>query len=204
MVKLSRKERDQELRREDLLAAAERLFAEKGYYHTTMEDIARTAEYGTGTIYLYFKRKEDLYEVLLERKITEYIAHMQEAVESAAAPADKVRMLIRAKLAFFENHREFFRIYLAQSSTLDTTLRKCPPQWAELFEAHRCFVEQTLREAMQAGAIRRMDADQLALAFIGLINPLLSERIKTRSKTSLAELEEFILNLLWHGVETPS
>ncbi|MFO1492115.1 MAG: helix-turn-helix domain-containing protein [Kiritimatiellia bacterium] len=53
----NRKERDRQVRQDDFLSAAERLFAEKGYHHAAMEDIAKAAGYATGTIYRYFKSR---------------------------------------------------------------------------------------------------------------------------------------------------
>ncbi len=201
-VTLSRKQRDQELRRQDFLSAAERLFARNGYHHTTMEDIAHEAQYGTGTIYLYFKTKDLLYEALLERKIAEYIAFMQKRVRHADGHLEKIRTLISAKLEFFERHREFFRIYLAEMTTADTSLRRCVNKRREkMYYEHQSFVTQTLSEAMRAGAIRKVDPNMLATTLTGVINPLLSEWIKERSKKSICELEQFIMDLLFNGLE---
>ncbi len=199
---LSRKERDQQRRREDLLAAAEHLFGLKGYHHTTMEDIAHEAQYGTGTIYLYFKKKEELYEALLERKIGDYVEFVQGRVESVASPIDKVRTLLRAKLEFFEKHMEFFRIYLAEMTTADSTLhRSCNERRERMYYAHQEFVARTLSDAMQAGAIREVDPTRLATAFEGVVNPLLSEWIKQRSRESLCVIESFVIDLLLKGLE---
>ena len=65
----NRKERDRQLRRTDILRASEHVFAQKGYDNATMQDIAKEAQYATGTVYLYFKDKEALYFSLLEEKI---------------------------------------------------------------------------------------------------------------------------------------
>ena len=199
---LTRKERDQQVRRRDLLAAAERLFAQKGYHHTTMEDIAHEAQYGTGTIYLYFKKKEELYEALLERKVGEYVTHVHNRVREAESHLEKVRTLLSAKLEFFETHKEFFRIYLAELSTLDSTLRRCSAKHREkMYYDHQAFVAQTLSDAMRAGVIREVDPTKLATAFTGVVNPLLSEWIKSRSKDSICGIESFVTDLLFKGLE---
>ena len=74
MVPLTRKERDRQLREQDILRAAEHVFATQGYHQATLQDIAKEAQYATGTIYLYFKDKEVLYLALLERKIQHFTA----------------------------------------------------------------------------------------------------------------------------------
>ena len=59
-----RKQRERERRRQQIIVAAKRVFSEKGYSKSTMEDIAREAELSPGTLYLYFKNKDELYASL--------------------------------------------------------------------------------------------------------------------------------------------
>jgi AcrR family transcriptional regulator len=59
-----RKRRERERRRQQIIVAAKRVFSEKGFSKTTMEDIAREAELSPGTLYLYFKNKDELYASL--------------------------------------------------------------------------------------------------------------------------------------------
>ena len=65
---LSRRERERENRKNEILDAALKVFAEKGFYNATMDEIAEKAELGKGTIYYYFSTKEDLYLQLLKRE----------------------------------------------------------------------------------------------------------------------------------------
>ena len=62
-----RKEREKERRRQQIMVAAKRVFVEKGFAGATMEDIAREAELSAGTLYLYFKNKNELYASLTLR-----------------------------------------------------------------------------------------------------------------------------------------
>ncbi len=67
-----RKEREKERRRQQIIVAAKRVFSEKGFNKATMEDIAKEAELSPGTLYLYFKNKEELYASLSIR-ILQYL-----------------------------------------------------------------------------------------------------------------------------------
>ncbi len=71
-----RKQRERERRRQQIIVAAKRVFSEKGYSKSTMEDIAKEAELSPGTLYLYFKNKDELYASLSLRNtaISEYQA----------------------------------------------------------------------------------------------------------------------------------
>src|SRR4030095_6053518 len=77
---LPRRERDRLRRRTDILLAAEDVFAAKGYHNASIEEIARAAEYATGTVYLYFKDKEALYVELFEEKIRELIQFIEQRI----------------------------------------------------------------------------------------------------------------------------
>jgi len=67
-----RKQRERERRRQQIVVAAKRMFSEKGFSKTTMEDIAREAELSPGTLYLYFKNKDELY-ASLSLRILQYM-----------------------------------------------------------------------------------------------------------------------------------
>jgi AcrR family transcriptional regulator len=66
---IGRKKSEYLAHREEILSAAEKMFAERGFFSTTMSDIAREAEFGTGTLYNCFKSKEELYFALIEEKM---------------------------------------------------------------------------------------------------------------------------------------
>ena len=75
-----RKQRERERRRQQIIVAAKRVFSEKGYSKSTMEDIAREAELSPGTLYLYFKNKDELY-ASLSLRILQYLTIRLEDVK---------------------------------------------------------------------------------------------------------------------------
>ena len=75
-----RKERERERRRQQIIVAAKRVFSDKGFNKATMEDIAKEAELSPGTLYLYFKNKEDLY-ASLSLRILQYLGIRIEHVD---------------------------------------------------------------------------------------------------------------------------
>jgi len=90
-----RKEREKDRRRQQIIVAAKRIFTAKGYQKTTMEDIAREAELSPGTIYLYFKNKEELYASLTLR-ILQYILMRVEHIEDDLDPEARLKALMEA------------------------------------------------------------------------------------------------------------
>lgn len=92
-----RKEREKERRRQQIIVAAKRVFSTKGFNKATMEDIAREAELSPGTLYLYFKNKEELY-ASLSLRILQYLHIRVEHVnnEKSLNPAQKLHALVDA------------------------------------------------------------------------------------------------------------
>ena len=85
-----RKERERERRRQQIIVAAKRVFSNKGFNKATMEDIATEAELSPGTLYLYFKNKEELYASLSIR-ILQYLLIRIEHVNRERAWTLKIR-----------------------------------------------------------------------------------------------------------------
>ena len=92
-----RKQRERERRRQQIIVAAKRVFSEKGFSKTTMEDIAREAELSPGTLYLYFKNKDELY-ASLSLRILQYMNIRLEDVtkETDGNPAQKIESIKEA------------------------------------------------------------------------------------------------------------
>lgn len=86
-VKLSNK-------REQIMEAARRLFYEKGFYRTTMDDIARAAGVAKGTVYLYFKSKVELLLSIIESEHIKILDFVQELVRSPLNPKEKISRFI--------------------------------------------------------------------------------------------------------------
>jgi AcrR family transcriptional regulator len=92
-----RKERERERRRQQIIVAAKRVFSEKGFNRATMEDIAQEAELSPGTLYLYFKNKDELY-ASLSLRILQYLNIRLDHVvkEEGLDPAERMQALKEA------------------------------------------------------------------------------------------------------------
>ncbi|MDD5422598.1 MAG: TetR/AcrR family transcriptional regulator [Candidatus Omnitrophica bacterium] len=124
MIVINRKERDKQLRRADILKAAEHVFASKGYYEATIQDIAKKAQYGTGTVYLYFKDKNALYFSLLEEKIGSLTDAIKERVEQAKGSRKKLEVFIQESLDYFEKNQNFFKLYILEKNSVQLIMGK--------------------------------------------------------------------------------
>ena len=95
-----RKEREKQLRREEIVLAAEKVFFSKGFDLSTMDDIAEEAELSKGTLYLYFKSKEDLHMAVARKSIRLLRAVTLQASEGGGTALEKLGRMGRACIAF--------------------------------------------------------------------------------------------------------
>lgn len=107
---LERKEREKGHRREEILDAAQHVFFEKGLYVATMDDIAERAELSKGTLYLYYKSKEDLYLAVMMRGMEILRDMFTKVAKSGESAAKMLVNLGDAYFSYFSNHREYFRM----------------------------------------------------------------------------------------------
>lgn len=105
-----RKEREKELRREDILRTGEELFVKKGVENTTMDEIARECELAKGTLYLYFKSKEELLSEIMLRALTLLYDMMFSNQERESNPIEKMRRIGEAHFEFHDKYPEHFML----------------------------------------------------------------------------------------------
>src|SRR5919108_401480 len=99
-----------------LLDAARRVFGRSGFEAATIDEIAREAGVAKGTVYLYYRSKRSIYWAAVQEGIAELDALTRERVRHATTLHDAIRDFILTKVEYFDDRRDFFRIYLQELS----------------------------------------------------------------------------------------
>jgi AcrR family transcriptional regulator len=111
-----RREREKEQRKNDIIDAAERVFFKKGQENATMDDVAEEAELSKGTLYLYFKNKEDLYLAIHLRGNRILYSLFKNAVKDMKTGIEKTRSIGAAYVEFFRKYPDYFKAMLYYES----------------------------------------------------------------------------------------
>ena len=111
MPNKSRKEREKEQRRKDIIDAAEKLFFEKGYDNVSMNDISKVVELSKATLYLYFENKEELFFAIVLRGTRILNAMVREAVNAVDTGIERVAGFRKAYHEFTKNYPDYIHIY---------------------------------------------------------------------------------------------
>lgn len=101
-----RKEREKQRRREEILDAAEKVFFSKGIDNSTMDDVAEQAELSKGTLYLYFKSKEDIHWGITHRGIKDLLIKMEKIVDEEKDAIDNLLIIADAFINFTQEKKE--------------------------------------------------------------------------------------------------
>jgi AcrR family transcriptional regulator len=199
---LNRRERDRLLRQADILRAAEHVFALKGYYEATMQDIAKEAQYGTGTVYLYFKDKDALYFYLFEQKFKDLLFILKEKTDKATDAKSKFEIFVLEKLLFFERNQDFFRIFISERSKFEAVKANKYSKLSVITQ-HRELVNGLIR-AGQAQRIIRSDfqSEQIVNIFNSMFIAVVFDWFQDGAKVSknVKQMSAFILDMFFNGV----
>ncbi len=213
---LSRRERERQLRRDAILEAARTEFAEKGYARAKLEDIAKRAEFGKGTLYNYFEGgKQGMLFALFDRLFDEMESLVDRSLSAERIAANSFRDAFYdytlSCLSFYLDRKELFlilvqeahRMCFAEDQTHAAYFRR---QQDRLVTA----LTQPIRRAIESGAIRPLDPQAIAHMILGNIQGLQvhmlleADDLACHSPVrSPAEAAQFLTSLLLDGIAHP-
>ncbi len=200
--KISRKEREYLAHREEILLAAERVFAAKGFFSTTMSDIAREAEFGTGTLYKYFKSKEELYFTLIDEKVEEINRLVKTELSQKTSAVERIKKVLGHEFEFFERNRDFFRIYTSERSRFEWTVKdELGKGIHEKMVAYINLLAEVMRQGIEEREFRSLNPLDLAHALVGIVNSFVFEWMISRESYPLMSKQDTVLEIFLGGVQ---
>jgi AcrR family transcriptional regulator len=146
-----------------LVGAAETAIARVGYDAVTMGEVAAEAGCATGTLYLYFKDKQQLVMALVERHGRIFRERIEKAMAAATDPLEKLRLATQSFLEYFNQNRSYFRILNASNLFRRGVLPAAlPPAEQEARKKYLAANLELIRQAQAAGRIRKdLAADEI-------------------------------------------
>jgi AcrR family transcriptional regulator len=202
MEKLHRKVREHLTHRKEILLAAEKLFAAKGFFPTTMSEIAQEAQFGTGTLYKYFKSKEDLYFTLIDEKTAEINGSVKAELSKKMSVTERIEKILRIQFEFIERNKDFFRIYVSERSRFEWTVKEDLGKGIhEKMVAYIHLLTQVMKQGIKDGAFKPKDPMDLAHALVGIVNSFVFEwLIATRPYPLLSKVDT-VLDIFLRGAQ---
>ena len=190
-----------EFRCSEILEAARRVFARKGF-GATVDDIAEAAGLAKGTLYLYFHSKREIYLAALRQSFAGLLEETRRSVETAPAAEEKIRAFIATCIRYAEDNKDFISIYHAEFGKVG--LGSLNKEFRSLYWQQARTLEPALREAAAQGQIRTTRPDAAAFTVYEMTRGLISQRLLGWSAATAEEDVEFLTQLIWTGLASPS
>jgi AcrR family transcriptional regulator len=183
-------------KQELIFAEAVRLFRQKGYHATSMQNIADAVGLQKASLYHYLPSKEALLFKIFERSSGALTQQLETICASADAPADKLRRAIQAHLIALCDQLDTYTVYLSERRALSNRYHA---QVRAEGEKHARLIEKILTEGIARKQFHAMDTRMVALAILGMCNWLYQWYSPT-GRLAPSQIAEIFSDVALHGL----
>jgi TetR/AcrR family fatty acid metabolism transcriptional regulator len=184
-------------KREAILRAATKVFAESGYFNSKVADVARVAGVADGTVYLYFKSKEEILRSIFERGVGEMLAEARARIAGVTDPRMKLREIARLHLESLSADRDLAIVFQVE-------LRGSTKFMEEFSAAGLAEYLQLIRETFEEGQRAKLfradlNAKIVAKVLFGALDEMATNWILSHRRYKLAPLADTALDIILDG-----
>lgn len=185
-------------KREAILRAAIKVFAEKGYFNSKVSDIAGEAGIADGTVYLYFKSKDEILHSIFDRAMAEFISEGRRELESIADPAAKLRRIAELHLEKLGADRELAIVFQVELRGSTKFMQEFS---AAGFAEYLDIIRNTIIEGQQADVFRKdMKPVVCAKILYGALDEMVTNWILSKKSYPLAPMADEVLKIFFGGI----
>jgi TetR/AcrR family fatty acid metabolism transcriptional regulator len=181
-----------------ILDAATAVFAKRGFFNAQVADVARAAGIAAGTVYLYFRSKDEVLTSIFDRTMKEAIDEGRDALKDVRDPVDRLRQIARMHLARLGSDRNLaivFQIELRQTTKFMERFSKTG------LRDYLAVIQQTIEEGQAQGVFRKsLNARLASKVFFGALDELATNWILSRRRYALDAQADDIIDLLVGGL----
>lgn len=185
-----------------ILDAATTVFAKKGFFGSQVADVARAAGIAAGTVYLYFRSKDEILTSIFDRTMQEAIAEGRDALADVRDPVDRLRQIARMHLTRLGRDRNLavvFQIELRQTSKFMERFSKTG------LRDYLAVIQQTVEEGQARGVFRKsINARTASKVFFGALDEMATNWILSRRRYALDTQADEIVDMLVGGLGAPA
>ena len=185
-------------KREAIMRAAISVFAHNGYFNSKVADIAREAGVADGTVYLYFKSKEDILHSIFDRSVEEGLDAARKRIERVTDPKEKLRQIAALHLERLGADRDLAVVFQVE---LRGSTKFMEEFSAAGFAEYLRLIRSTFEEGQRAGVFRaNLNANVVAKVLFGALDEMATNWILSRRRYKLAPMADDVLDIFLNGV----
>ena len=185
-------------KRESILRAATRVFAHNGYFNSKVADIARAAGVADGTVYLYFKSKEEILHSIFDQNMAEAIAADRRLIDKLSDPREKLRRIAALHLERLGADRDLAVVFQVE---LRGSTKFMEEFSAAGFAEYLGLLRAIFEEGQRAGVFRReLNAKVAAKIFFGALDEMATNWIISKRSYKLEPMADVVMDVFLNGV----
>jgi TetR/AcrR family fatty acid metabolism transcriptional regulator len=185
-------------KREAILRAAISVFAHNGYFNSKVADIAREAGVADGTVYLYFKSKEDILHSIFDRSVEDALGAARKQIEKVVDPKEKLRQIALLHLERLGADRDLAVVFQVE---LRGSTKFMEEFSAAGFAEYLALIRSTFEEGQRAGVFRAdLNARVVAKVLFGALDEMATNWILSKRRYKLAPMADQVLDIFLNGV----
>ena len=185
-------------KREAILRAAITVFARCGYFNSKVADIAREAGVADGTVYLYFKSKEEILHSIFDRSVDDALGAAKERVQQLTDPREKLRQIAHMHLERLGADRDLAVVFQVE---LRGSTKFMEEFSAAGFAEYLSLIRSTFEEGQRAGMFRAdLNARVVAKVLFGALDEMATNWILSKRRYKLAPMADQVLDIFLNGV----
>jgi TetR/AcrR family fatty acid metabolism transcriptional regulator len=186
-------------KRDAILRAAIDVFAERGFFNAQVADVARAAGVAAGTVYLYFRSKDDLLVSIFERTMREAFTEGRAAVAGIDDPGERLRQFARVHLGRLGRDRNLAIVYQVE---LRQSIKFMERFSSTLLRDYLSQIRAAIVDGQEMGAFRAdLNATSVAKMFFGALDEMATNWILSRRRYSLEADADLVVDLFLRGAQ---
>src|SRR6266542_2715469 len=185
-------------KRAAILRAATRVFARNGYFNSKVADIARAADVADGTVYLYFKSKEEILHSIFDQTVAEAVAAGRKLIEKLRDPREKLRRIAMLHLARLGADRDLAVVFQVE---LRGSTKFMEEFSAAGFAEYLDLLRGTFEEGQRAGVFRKdLNAKVVSKILFGALDEMATNWIISKRSYKLEPMAEVVMDVFLNEV----
>src|SRR5688572_15684625 len=185
-------------KREAILRSAISVFARNGYFNSKVADIAREAGVADGTVYLYFKSKEEILHSIFDRSVEDALGAARKKIKRIADPGEKLRQIAHLHLERLGADRDLAVVFQVE---LRGSTKFMEEFSAAGFAEYLSLIRSTFEEGQRAGLFRAdLNARVVAKVLFGALDEMATNWILSKRRYKLAPMADQVLDIFLNGV----
>lgn len=183
---------------QQIIDAAVRVFARKGYYKSRVSDIAREAGIAAGTIYLYFRTKDEILVTLFREKMAQFVATLRKSIAHEPDAVAKIRRLIHLHFQLLEQHPELAEVVQVEQRQGQKFFRGAS---AQEISSYFALIGSVLEEGVAEGRLRQnLPVKTATKALFGAMDQMATSWVLGKRGYRLADTAEAVADIFLQGV----